>query len=174
MSARRTKIAALLIVVGLIAALALISGCGSQTKTAAGNTNSTCPTTVPQTTAPQASSTQPQSTTPPASTVQSKSKQAVEQAKAEGKPILLCFHSLKCAPCIEIENSINQVKPKYEGKVAFVVLDVYDQAEYDYVMENNIRIIPATFFIGKDGTIVNKYEGAMTPDQLRQQLNTML
>lgn len=174
MTARRTKIAAFLLVVGLIAALALISGCGSQTKTAAGNTNSTCPTTVPQTTAPQASSTQPQSTTPPASTVQSKSKQAVEQAKAEGKPILLCFHSLKCAPCIEIENSINQVKPEYEGKVAFVVLDVYDQAEYDYVMENNIRIIPATFFIGKDGTIVNKYEGAMTPDQLRQQLNTML
>jgi thioredoxin-like negative regulator of GroEL len=174
MTARRKKIAALLIVVGLIAALALISGCGSQTKTAAGNTNSTCPTTVPQTTTPQASSTQPQSTTPPASTAPSASKQAVEQAKAEGKPVLFCFHSLKCAPCIEIEKNINQVKPEFEGKVAFVVLDVYDQSEYNFAMENGIQTIPTTFFIGKDGNIVNKQVGVMTPEQLRQQLNTML
>jgi thioredoxin-like negative regulator of GroEL len=169
MTFKPIKIVSFLFAIGLIAALVPACGCSSKKSTASNTSNSTCPTTVPQ-----ASSTQPQSTTPLASTAPSASKQAVEQAKAEGKPVLLCFHSLKCAPCIEIEKNINQVKPEFEGKVAFVVLDVYDQSEYNFAMENGIQTIPTTFFIGKDGNIVNKQVGVMTPEQLSQQLNTML
>ena len=169
MTVKHVKIVGLLLAGVLIGVMILMSGCGNPKTVATQDASSTCPTT-----APQASSSQPQSTTPPASTAPSASKQAVEQAKAEGKPVLLCFHSLKCAPCIEIEKNINQVKPEFEGKVAFVVLDVYDQSEYNFAMENGIQTIPTTFFIGKDGNIVNKQVGVMTPEQLSQQLNTML
>ena len=169
MTVRRAKIASLLLVVGLIAVLTPVCGCGSQKKTTTTTTGSTCPTTAPQNTAPQS-----QDTAPPTPTSSSKSKQAVEQARAEGKPVLLCFHSLKCAPCIQIEQNINQVMPEYQGKVAFVILDVYDPAEYDFCTENNIQTIPATFFIGKDGSVVNKYVGVQEPDQLKQQLDALL
>ena len=104
----------------------------------------------------------------------SKSEQAVEQARAEGKPVLLCFHSLKCAPCIQIEENINKVKPEYEGKVAFVVVDVYDQSEYNFCMEYSIQTIPTTVFIKKDGTISNGYVGVLEPDQLKKELDALL
>ena len=168
MTVRRAKTASLLLVVGLIAVLAPVCGCGSQKKTTANNTGSTSPTTAPQNTAPQS-----QSTTPSTSTATSKSEAALEQAKAEGKPILLCFHSLKCAPCIQIGENINKVKPDYEGEVAFIVVDVYDQSEYKFSMKY-VDIIPTTFFVGKDGSIVNKYVGVLEPDQLKQQLDALL
>ena len=104
----------------------------------------------------------------------SKSEQAVEQARAEGKPVLLCFHSLKCAPCIQIEENINKVKPEYEGKVAFVVVDVYDQSEYNFCMKYNIQTIPTTVFIKKDGTVAIGYVGVLEPDQLKRELDALL
>lgn len=104
----------------------------------------------------------------------SKSEQAVEQAKAEGKPVLLEFHSTKCAPCIQIEENINKVKPEYEGKVAFVIVDVYDQSEYTFCMKYNIETIPTTVFIKKDGTIASGYVGLLEPDQLKKELDALL
>jgi len=107
-------------------------------------------------------------------TGQSKSEVALEQAKAEGKPVLLCFHSLKCAPCIQIEENINKVKPEYEGKVAFVVVDVYDQSEYGFCTKYNIETIPTTVFIKKDGSVANGYVGVLEPDQLKKELDALL
>ncbi len=107
-------------------------------------------------------------------TGQSKSEQAVEQAKAEGKPVLLCFHSLKCAPCIQIEENINKVKPEYEGKVAFIVVDVYDQSEYGFCTKYNIQTIPTTVFIKKDGLVANGYVGVLEPAQLKKELDALL
>ena len=104
----------------------------------------------------------------------SKSEQAVEQAKAEGKPVLLNFHSTKCIPCIQIEENINKVKPDYEGKVVFVVADVYDQSEYNFCTKYNIETIPTTVFIKKDGTISNGYVGVLEPDQLKKELDALL
>ena len=104
----------------------------------------------------------------------SKSEQALERAKADGKPALLCFHSLKCAPCIQIEENLNQVMPEFQGKVEFVVVDVYDPAEYNLCMEYNIETIPTTIFLKKDGKIMSGFLGVLTPDQLRKQLNALL
>ncbi len=104
----------------------------------------------------------------------SKSKQALEQAKTEGKPVLLNFHSLKCKPCIQIEENINKIMPEYEGRAAFVIVDVYDPSENDFCEEYGIQSIPTTFFVQKDGTIMKKQEGVIEPDQLRQELNGLL
>lgn len=166
MTVKRAKIASLLVVVALIAVLAPVCGCGSQKNTTTKDRSLI--------TAPQASTPQPQSTTPPASTGQSKSEAALAQAKAEGKPVLIKFGSGKCIPCKQIEENINTVKPEYEGKVAFIIVDVYDQQENNLTAQYGIQTIPTTFFLGKDGGIVNNQVGVLTPDQLKQQLDALL
>lgn len=104
----------------------------------------------------------------------SKGKQALEQAKVEGKPVLLNFHSTKCASCIQIEENIGKISPEYEGRVAFIAVDVYNPPENDFCVEYGIQTIPTTFFVQKDGTIMKKQVGVIEPDQLRQELNTLL
>jgi thioredoxin-like negative regulator of GroEL len=169
MTVRRAKIASLLLVVGLIAILAPVCGCGNQKKTTAKNTGTTCPTTAPQSTAPQS-----QSTTPSTQGSTSKSEAALAQAKAEGKPVLIKFGSGTCIPCKQIEENINTIKPEYEGKVAFIIVDVYDQSENNLTTRYGIKTIPTTFFLGKDGSIVKSQVGVLTPEQLKQQLDALL
>ena len=169
MTVKRAKIASLILVVVLIAVLAPVCGCGSQKKTTATTTGSTCPTTAPQTSAPQS-----QVTTPSTSTGTSPSQALLEQAKGEGKPVLIKFGSGTCIPCKQIEENIKSVKPEYEGKVAFVIVDVYDKSENNLTTQYGIKTIPTTFFLGKDGSIVNKVIGVIEPDQLKQQLDALL
>lgn len=170
MTVRRAKIALLLLVVGLIAVLVPACGCSSQKSTATKTTtDSTCPTTVPQ-----ATSTQPQSTTPSTQGGTSASEAAITQAEAEGKPVLLKFGSGKCIPCKQIEENINQIRPEYEGKAVIIIVDVYDQSESNLVAKYGIQTIPTTYFLGKDGNVVNTQVGVLEPDQLRQLLNALL
>ena len=88
--------------------------------------------------------------------------------------MLIKFGSGTCIPCKQIEENISMVKPEYEGKVAFIIVDVYDQSENSLTTQYGIQTIPTTFFLGKDGGIVNSQVGVMTPDQLKQQLDTLL
>jgi thioredoxin-like negative regulator of GroEL len=169
MKVRLAKIAVLLFMVGMIAVLAPICGCGNQKKATADATDSTCPTT-----APQSPTTQSQGTAPSTSKGTSKSEAAIAQAKAEGKPVLIKFGSGTCIPCKEIEGNINAVKPEYEGKVTFIIVDVYDQKENNLTAQYGIKTIPTTFFLGKDGGIVNKQVGVLSPEQLKQQLDRLL
>ena len=159
----RLRTMATFAVLGLLA-VSLIPhcGCGEVKKNSSSGTEQV--TTLEQTD----SSTAGQTVGP------SKSEQALERAKAEGKPALLCFHSLKCAPCIQIEENLKQVMPEYQGKVEFVVVDVYDPAEYNLCMEYGIETIPTTVFLKKDGQVLNGFVGVLTPDQLREQLNVLL
>ena len=166
MTVRRAKIALLLLAVGLIAVLAPACGCDSQKKT---TTKDTSPSTTPRDTAPQ-----PQSTTPSTQGSTSKSEAALAQAKAEGKPVLIKFGSGTCIPCKQIEENINTVKPEYEGKVVFIIVDVYDQQENNLTAQYGIQTIPTTFFLGKDGGIVSNQVGVLAPDQLKQQLDALL
>lgn len=104
----------------------------------------------------------------------SKSEQALEQAKAEGKPVLLKFGSGKCIPCVEIEENIKMVQPEYEGRVVFVIVDVNDPQEQNLVNQYGIQTIPTTYFLGKDGSVVNNIVGVIEPAQLKQQLDALL
>ncbi|MHB8895877.1 MAG: thioredoxin family protein [Candidatus Geothermincolia bacterium] len=169
MTVKGAKMALLLLAVGLIVALVPVCGCGTQKKTVATNAGGTCPTTVPQTSSPES-----QSTTPSTSADASKSEAALALAKAEGKPVLIKFGSGTCIPCKQIEENINTVKPEYEGKVAFIIVDVYEQSENNLTTQYGIQTIPTTFFLGKDGSIVNNQIGVLTPDQLKQQLDALL
>lgn len=141
----------------------LIPQCGCGVKQASENS------TAPSTTLEQNNSvTQGQTGGP------SESEQALAQAKTEGKPVLLCFHSTKCIPCIEMEKNLNQVMPEYQGKVEFVIVDVYDPTEESLNRQYGIQTIPTTFLLKGDGQVANSFQGALTPDQLRKELDALL
>lgn len=110
----------------------------------------------------------------PESAGPSNSEQALEQARAQGKPVLLKFGSGQCAPCVEIDKNIDAIRPEYDGKAAFIVVDLNDRSEYPFAMEYDVQTIPTTIFFKKDGTVANGYVGVMTPEQLRNELNSII
>jgi thioredoxin-like negative regulator of GroEL len=166
MKPKIVKITLLLLVSALVAVVVPVCGC-SNTKKA--TTQNTTPSTAPQETAPQ-----PQNTTPVTQGEPSPSEAAIAQAKAEGKPVMVKFGSGKCIPCKQIEENINSVKPEYEGKAAFVIVDVYDMREQNLTNQFGIQTIPTSFFINKDGKVVNSIVGVMDPAQIKQQIDSML
>ena len=106
--------------------------------------------------------------------IPSKSQEALVQAKSEGKPILLCFRSQTCAPCIQMGENIEQVIPGYQDRATFIIVNVYDRSEESLCMEYGIQTIPTTLFIKRDGRVLGGYEGVMEPDAIRQQLESLL
>lgn len=112
--------------------------------------------------------------TPGSQVAVSPSQRAVEEALHAGKPVFLNFHSNRCIPCIEMEKVIEEVRPDYEGRVVFVVVDVYDPAEMALCDYFQVRVIPTSFFIRTDGTVVDAYEGLLSAPELRDMLNRLL
>ena len=104
----------------------------------------------------------------------SPSQAALEAALGNGKPVFLNFHSNQCIPCIEMEKVIEEVGPGYEGRVEFVVVDVYDPAELSLCDYFQVRVIPTSFFIRPDGTVVDAYEGLIGVDQMRTLLDKLI
>lgn len=104
----------------------------------------------------------------------SASRQALEQAKGASLPVLLNFHSTQCAPCIEIEKVIKEAEPEYAGRVAFVIVDVYDQSESDLCNQYGIQTIPTTVFLDAQGQTVEGYVGVIDAASMRQILDRLV
>lgn len=100
--------------------------------------------------------------------------EALARAKADGIPVVLCFHSDSCQQCKKMKATLEAVGPEYEGKAAIVEVDVYDPSEAALVQEYGIETIPTTFFVGKDGGVVSKHVGAMGPDKVKAELDSIL
>ena len=160
------RLGLLLLTLTLIAGIVPECGCSSEEATSAQDSNSSIAT---QDTEPQS-----QSTTPPTQAGASTSEAALAQAKAEGKQVLIKFGSGQCIPCKQIEENISQIKPEYEGRVAFIIVDVYNPLEDNLTTQYGIQTIPTTFFLGRDGSVVSKGVGVLEPDQMRQQLDALL
>ncbi len=104
----------------------------------------------------------------------SPAEQALEQARSASLPVLLNFHSTQCIPCIEIEKVIKEVEPEYAGRVAFIIVDVYDQSEYGLCMDYGIQTIPTTYFLDAQGQPVGGYVGVIDAASMRQILDRLV
>ena len=104
----------------------------------------------------------------------SASQQALEQAKSAALPVLLNFHSTQCIPCIEIEKVIKEVEPEYTGRVTFIIVDVYDDSEYDLCSQYGIQTIPTTVFLDAQGQITEGYVGVIDAASMRQMLDRLV
>ena len=176
MKGKTSHVVVILISLLLLALLAapFLSGCGGDK----GNEESAQPTEAPA--GEEGDANEPveidpdemsagQETTGP-----TKSEQALEHAKAEGKPVLLNFHGEGCAPCVQMEGNIGQIMPEYQGKAEFIIVEAFDRSESNLCTEYGLETIPTTFFIKGDGNVQNGFTGVMSTDQLREQLNTLL
>ena len=166
-------ILAVLVLLALVTAM-LITGCGSDD----GNKEST--QTTEDSAGEESNANEPVEIDPgemsstPETTGPTKSEQALEQAKAEGKPVLLNFHGEGCAPCVQMEKNMAQVEPEYEGKVAFVIVEAFDRSESNLCTEYGLETIPTTFFLKGDGTVQNGFVGILSPDQMKEQMDALL
>jgi len=104
----------------------------------------------------------------------SASQQALDQAKGASLPVLLNFHSTQCTPCIEIEKVIKEVEPEYAGRVAFIIVDVYDASEQDLCAQYGIETIPTTVFLDTTGQITEGYTGVIDAASMRQMLDRLV
>ena len=104
-----------------------------------------------------------------------------------GKPVVLNFFASWCGPCIREMPALQAMSERYGGKIHFVGVTFNDRREaargvlertgvsypaafdprsevaYDYA----VRVMPTTFFIGADGSLIERKDGEMSEVQLR-------
>ena len=98
---------------------------------------------------------------------------AFEQARTTGRPVYLLFHSLTCQPCVEISANVDQVVPGYAGKVTFVNAITDDPSAQQLAAQFNFQYIPTSFFIGRDGTVLDSFTGVLSPAELKTRLDQL-
>jgi thiol-disulfide isomerase/thioredoxin len=109
---------------------------------------------------------------------------------ADGKPLVVNFWASWCTPCKTEMPAFEEVAQDFDGKVVIVgvtdTLDLdgsreaADNAGVTYPLlvdeEQNLQVdlgiagLPATVFVDADGTIVGRHLGALTRDELTQEI----
>lgn len=117
---------------------------------------------------------------------------------SRGKPVLLNFWATWCGPCVKEMPDLVELSKEYESKGALVIgisldkdSDVLNlvsefatdkKVTYPLIVDNGelekafggIRAIPTTFYIDKNGTIVEKLVGMQTKERFAQGLDALL
>lgn len=98
---------------------------------------------------------------------------SLDAALANGKPTAILFaspgfcSSQTCAPQLGV---LLQVKPKHADAVNFVHVEIYkeprNQVLADAVTEWKLPSEPWMFFVDKNGTIVERYDGIATAEEI--------
>ena len=98
---------------------------------------------------------------------------AYQKALASDTPVYVLFHSLTCAPCIEISAVVDKVIPAYEGKVVFVNAISDDPASQQLASKFQFQYIPQSFFIDSKGNVIDSFTGAMDEPAMRAYLDKL-
>ena len=96
----------------------------------------------------------------------------LDRLLAEGQPTLAFFHSNNCVQCIKMMEVVDHIYPDFDGPVALVDVDVYDQRNSSLLRRAGIRAIPTQIFFDsqhRDELIV----GPMTPEDFREKLQAL-
>jgi peroxiredoxin len=113
----------------------------------------------------------------------------------EGQPLVLNFFASWCPPCVaEMRDALEPAHRELGGEVAFLGVANQDTTEaalevvettgvtYDLAEDPDGELfralgatsMPATFYIDADGRVVGRHMGALTRDQLREQIDANL
>lgn len=97
----------------------------------------------------------------------------IEQAKQQGQPAWLLFHSTTCESCIKMERTYEALKPEFAGKVTFINIDVNDAKEKQLLEQYKIMGIPTTYFQDAKGKIVWQTVGLIPIAEMRAKLQAL-
>ena len=96
---------------------------------------------------------------------------SLPEAPVKGMVTLLDLGANKCIPCKMMAPILEDLKREYQGKAAFVVIDVWqhmDQAE-----KYRIRAIPTQIFFDKEGNEVLRHVGFMSKKDIVEVLEKL-
>jgi thiol:disulfide interchange protein len=95
-----------------------------------------------------------------------------EQALAEKRPTFVFLHSTDCIPCKAMMDVVDEVYPEFEGRVALIDVDIYDQRNTNLMRHEGLRSIPTLVFYDSQGNR-QVHIGAMQTEQFRQTMNDL-
>jgi hypothetical protein len=97
-----------------------------------------------------------------------------------GRPSLILFaspgycSSATCAPQLEV---ILGLRPRYADRVSFAHIEIYKDPRNgvlaDTVTEWRLPSEPWTFFVDAGGTIVERFDGIVTPEEIQPVLDRL-
>ncbi len=83
-------------------------------------------------------------------------------------PVLVDFFATWCGPCRMLAPILEELEPRYEGKIKFVKLDVDEAPEL--ANQYGVRGVP-TLILFRDGEPVKTSVGFLNQDELESFLN---
>ncbi|QGT98684.1 hypothetical protein SYNTR_0091 [Candidatus Syntrophocurvum alkaliphilum] len=99
---------------------------------------------------------------------------AIENAVENNKPMWLMFTSDRCPACIEMYDVYEQVKNEYKEDVAFILIDVDNEENYELARDFDIRYIPAIFILDSQGEKLYEQVGYIPVEEMRLQLDKVV
>ncbi|NLG33482.1 MAG: thioredoxin family protein [Syntrophomonadaceae bacterium] len=110
----------------------------------------------------------------PPENVLSLAEEELDQALAGEMGVWLLFGSATCDPCRDMHKLFEALRPEYEGRIAFIRVDVNDRQNKGMVEKYNIRYIPTTYILDGTGEIVFTEIGVITEEDLKIELNKVI
>ena len=92
------------------------------------------------------------------------------------RPKIIKFSSDMCSECQKMEKTVNQVYPKYSGKIELINIPVQKQTKYnlELIKQYKVTLVPTIIFKKSSGQTMAKIEGAMSNNEFEQYLKRIL
>ncbi len=93
-------------------------------------------------------------------------------AKEKNIPALMTFTSSMCMDCQKMKALIKEVEPNYNGKINFITVNALDKDRKikEAIKRYHVVLVPTMIFLDENGNELNKIEGAITKEQLINEL----
>ncbi len=75
----------------------------------------------------------------------------VEALRAEGRPVVVFFHSPDCRSCEVVQQSLDQVYAEFEKTIELLDVDVTNQRERTFIDESGVKTAPTLLLIDRSG-----------------------
>ncbi len=98
-------------------------------------------------------------------------KEFEELLLQQEKPCLVDFWGPSCAPCVELNRTLEALEPQFVGKIMF--LKVNADEIFDVSVKCEVRGLPTLIMFDK-GEIVERWVGAMSQANLKTKLEKAL
>lgn len=97
---------------------------------------------------------------------------SIVEAKIQ-QPQMLKFTSRMCYDCQRLEDVVKNVYPQYSDKVVLTEISVQDNSSkiQNLIKKYQIKLVPTSIFLDKDGEMVNRVEGFIDKDNLEKYLS---